>query len=724
MANSWVLRVRIQVGIIGIVFGLLLSSFMAWQTFLQPRAPFASYAGDRLIALIYLLIFLVAGLLTFFNGGRVLRIVACALAGTLIFVAARSPEIAISLLLLTWILGLSWGMGRLLFKRIAPRDRVSVPEGEILSLALGWGALMVLMLLLGVVGLYVREILYGVLGILSGVVIFLYYKSAQISQTIKRFSPRLRARSMDQQLPASLALYLMVILAAGNFLWALAPAVRYDALSYHLAAPMRYLNAGRMIELPESSQSYSAQYGEMLYTAALGLGEQPLPTLLNFTAGLLLAAQTYFIGRKLGNHTTGLIAAVLLYSLPIIGSESATAYTDIFVAVFVTAVIQIFLHWREKPENHCLLLMGIFSGLALGTKLNALFLLLPIWVWAFISEIRSSQIKSTVLWAACRRVFFMGLPALLLWIPWLLRDYLWTGNPIFPNYNQLFHSPNWFDTSFFRIQPTRGIALRMLAFPWMGIIDSYRYYHEAPGAVLGAIPLLGLPWLYRVSALWGWSVSGLAALVMIFAYGGSARYVLPLLPLVSALAAINIGELLSTAGFLNTNVPRAKKNPRRLVQYALLTLCLVYLFSTRLAFTVRWWEIPERYPVGIWMGTETQAEFVHRILPVYGAFEFLDQQGQFKVFSVGNELRLYTNSAIYGPLFSKEAYELLHTSETPAALAENLAQNEYDYILLFPPEVAHRPEVYASPALSEEFFNQFTTQVYAQRDVYLYALNP
>ena len=724
------LRMKIQLGTTSIVFSLLSSIIVAGLVFLHPRAPFVAYENDAAIGLIYLLVFLGAGVLYLLNAGRALYLLAWGIIGVLMLVAARTTHIALNLFLLLWMMWLSWRVGKQLFKWITHPDGLSPREEDALSLALGWGVLMALTLLLGVSGLYQHWVFYAMLVVLSIWGAFSYHQDTETRRnTFKIFLCSFVAKP---NLANSLTFFLMVILAAGSFLWALAPAVRYDALSYHLAVPLRYLAAGRMLELPESFQTYSAHYGEMLYTLALGIGTQPLPTLLNFSAGLLLAAQTYFIGRRLGGHATGLIAALLLYSLPIIGIESATAYTDIFVAVFVTAAVQIFLHWQEIPATRWLLMMGIFSGLALGTKLNALFLLLPFWLWIlFTAETRRAQSFFAIPSRTLRLCgSFLFIPIITLWLPWLLRDFIWTGNPIFPNYNQIFHSPDWFNAAFFRIQPTSGIALRMLAFPWAGITDSYRYYHEAPGAVLGALPLLGFPWLYDWRKYKGLFLSFLAALVLVFAYGGSVRYLMPLFPLLSALAALNVYALflkLNKLPQINTDkkicVHLRSLVPFRVSVVVLFALVLLYLFSTRMAFTMRWWEIPERYPFKIWLGIQTSEEFVEDILPVYGALEYLDQYGEFKVFSVGNELRLYTNSAIYGPLFSKEAYNLLHTSATPAVLYENLAQNGYDYVLYYPPEAAHRPGDYTSPALSEEFFSQFTTQVYAQRDIYLYALD-
>ncbi|MBC8496145.1 MAG: hypothetical protein H8D37_00650, partial [Chloroflexi bacterium] len=200
---------------------------------------------------------------------------------------------------------------------------------------------------------------------------------------------------------------------------------------------------------------------------------------------------------------------------------------------------------------------------------------------------------------------------------------------------------------------------------------------------------------------------------LLFGFGVNARYLMPLYPLLSVLAALNVaalGQLLFQW--------------RKSLGVAFVLLGVVYIFSTRLAFTVRWWEIPERYPFQVWLGEESPEQFVDRILPVYGAFEYLDSQGRFKVLSVGNELRLYTNSEIYGVFFSKEAYQVLHNARCADELAQNLAGGGYDYILIYPPEQEHRPDIYTSPALDGDFFERHTRLEYNQNDVYLYHFSP
>ncbi len=690
-------------GAIGIILSLAISIWFSISTFSDPMPPYVSYPNDWLIALGYLVLFSFTGILMLLKRYRWLGISAWVLAGLIILLTILTSYLAVSHLLLVWFLWVSWCIGDALLQRIIKPGDISAGEGVVLGLALGWGVLVVLTLVLGLLGWYHNWIFYGLFSIVA---VWGAWKQ------IARFA-NWRLRILPGSWVGALGLSLLIIIGAGSFLWALAPAVRYDSLSYHLAVPVRYLQAGRMLELPESFQTYFAHYGEMLYVIALALGDQPLPGLINFSAGVLLAIQTYYLGKRIANPTVGWIAAVILCAIPIVGIESATTYIDIFIALFVTSTVHALLLWRQKNENTWLLLVGIFSGLALGTKLTAFWLLLPFWALVILRLHRAQNFFKALI---C-----ITIPVVLLWSPWLIRDWLWTGNPIFPNLNPIFQSPEWFDRNFFIFQPTIKTLQNIIFFPWLGVANSHSYYHDAPGAVLGALPLLSLPWLY------GWDpqdrkdrslnlmlfIACLAAMAMLFSFGANARYLMPLFPLLSVLAAQNVESL-----------SRFLFQWRRFLGIAFVILGVVNIFSTRLAFTVRWWEIPERYPFQIWLGKETRDQFINRILPVKGAFEYLDQLGIFKVLSVGNELRLYTDSEIYGIFFSKEGYETLHSAITHDELANNFVRGNYDYILVYPPEQEHRPEVYTSPALNEAFFDRFTRLEYSQKDVYLYRFYP
>ncbi|MEA3349780.1 MAG: glycosyltransferase family 39 protein [Chloroflexota bacterium] len=708
-------RIGFGLGVIGVVLGLVLSIYFSVDVFLHPAAPYVSYSSDTFLAWGYLGVFVFVGLLLSLGKIRWSAVLACFVGGVIVLAALKTTYIGVSLLLLAWFLGVSWVVGDFFIGMIIPAQRLSSGERAVLAFPLGWGALAAITLGLGLIGLYQKWIYYVLFVIITLGGFWKYWLHFRSALARKRSRTSLFLRSNSWL--GNLAISLLVIVAAGSFLWSLAPAVRYDSVSYHLAVPARYIQAGRMVELPESVQTYYAHYGEMLYTIALLLGDQPLPSLINFSAGVLLTIQVYFLGIKIKNRATGIIATLIFASLPIVGIEAATTYIDIFIAVFITAAIYAALIWIEDSNSRWLLLIGIFSGLAIGVKITAFLLLMPLMGILLVKLYLDCGI-STAFFSA---VSALILPTVLLTCPWLIRDWIWTGNPIFPNYNSIFKSTEWFTQSFFSIKADPETSKYFLAFPWLGMADSHSYYHESPGAVLGALPWLSLPWLYgwyprRRERKWLYGIIFLgcfAATGLLFTVAHHARYLLPLYGLISVLAAMNIETL-----------GRMLFSWRKAAGAALVALGLIYVFSTRLAFTVRWWEIPERYPFQVWLGQEQPQAFVERVLPVHGAFEFLDQRGSPKVFSVGNELRYYTNAEIHGVFFSKRAYQALHQADTAEQLAANLAREKYDYLLIYPPEQNHRPEIYLAPALNKEFFEKYTRLEYAHRQVYVYRFLP
>ncbi len=716
-------RLSFALGAIGVVFSLTAAVIAAGQVFVNPRPPFPSYSSDYWFAYAYLLIFILFGVLVWRRSYRAQGFLAVLIITVLLMLTVWTSPPRRSFFLLVWICLAAWLGGRALLGRASTTERESWLETLQFDLPLGLGILMVAILFMGVFGLYKRWIFYILLILLSVCGIMARSRDGKTESFVPSTLPLVEYVKVFLQDPDRiLVLTLLSLLAAGSYFWALTPAVRYDALSYHLAVPDRFIDAGRMIELPESFQTYTAHYGDMLYVLAMGIGEQPLPSLLHFTAGMILTLQTFYLGKEIGGQRVGLVAAILLLSTTLIGAEMATAYTDVFLGIFITGGVLAFLRWLSDPKPFQLLLVGIFSGLALGVKINAFFLLLPLWGWMLIlclKELVNGAVRSNrpryklAVQLSIDFVKYVLLPTLLLWSPWLVRDYIWTGNPIFPNYNQIFQSSKWFIKPLFHTQLSGERGLRIIAFTWVGVVDSYRYYFEAPGAALGALPLLGLPWFYlhrrRLIAL---GLFFFAALAMILLHGGHARYLLPVFSILCVLGAFNLDSLLSYwKGTLKGAL--------------LLILFGVYLFSTRLAFTVRWWEIPERVPIRLLIGEETADSFVERVVPVYGAFKYLDSQGEFKVFSIGNELRYYTRSTIYGVMFSKEAYNILHEARTPASLAVALTSAGFDYLLIYRPEQDFRPRIYTSPALTSDFYFKYTKLVYAHRGVELYRLlNP
>ncbi len=112
---------------------------------------------------------------------------------------------------------------------------------------------------------------------------------------------------------------------------------------------------------------------------------------------------------------------------------------------FSFASILALLLWKKRGfKTKYLLLSAGFCGLALGTKYNGLMFMLIMMVlmpWLFLRGIENNQDSEAG--GNLRRLmasqFLYICIALVLFSPWMIRNYNWTGNPVYPLYDGIFN---------------------------------------------------------------------------------------------------------------------------------------------------------------------------------------------------------------------------------------------------------------------------------------------
>ncbi len=232
------------------------------------------------------------------------------------------------------------------------------------------------------------------------------------------------------------------------------PPVSRDALIHHLEIPKLYLQHGGVYEIPPLKFSYYPMNLDLLYLLPLYLGNDIAPKFIHFAFALLTAAMIFAYLKRRLNLTYALFGTLLFLSVPIIIKLSITAYVDLGLIFFSTAAILYIFKWREHGfKKRHLITAGLFCGLALGTKYNGLivFFLLTLFVPFLHSRGRQphgpalatagpNSRKSGFFRSAGYGALFF-LTALIVFSPWLIRNYRWTGNPLYPLYDSFFHAP-------------------------------------------------------------------------------------------------------------------------------------------------------------------------------------------------------------------------------------------------------------------------------------------
>lgn len=220
----------------------------------------------------------------------------------------------------------------------------------------------------------------------------------------------------------TIALLSAAIFAAALAL-ALAPPLAFDALVYHLSLPKLYLAASRVEYVPGLMYTGFPQVVHMLITWAGALGSAH-GALVAWGMGLL--AVLGLLGQVSGrlNPRRGWVAVAAVLSGATLAAALGTAYVDwpsLLMGWGVLLFLDLSLNVTRKDKDRWAIWAGVFCGLAFGVKYTA-GMLAPLGALAILLVGKRD-------WHAMLR--YLGA-ALLLALPWLARNFLYTGNPFYP----------------------------------------------------------------------------------------------------------------------------------------------------------------------------------------------------------------------------------------------------------------------------------------------------
>ncbi|MBV9866751.1 MAG: glycosyltransferase family 39 protein [Abitibacteriaceae bacterium] len=238
-------------------------------------------------------------------------------------------------------------------------------------------------------------------------------------------------------LDLALVLYLCLVFVI-TFILTLAPPSGgdYDSLVYHLAAPRQYLRAHAIHELPYDHHTYFPFTMEMLYMLGLGLRGPVLAKLFHWWMLPLSCGAVVAMGQRHLSLRAGLWGAALFASLPVVQAEASTAYIDLGLTAYSCLAFLCFVNWLESDDRWWLAWSGVFCGFCLGIKYLGALIFGWLLLWAIGRQVmaRKFDLKATstfLIWA------------LVLGGGWYVRNWVWTGNPVFPFAYGLFHGRGW-----------------------------------------------------------------------------------------------------------------------------------------------------------------------------------------------------------------------------------------------------------------------------------------
>ena len=385
----------------------------------------------------------------------------------------------------------------------------------LIGAALGIGATSLLILLLGLAGALQRPvwIVIQVTLVAAGLV------RLQALLGAKRRNEKSNSRRVDETSGATGYLWFLAgpflvlgLIAASNapgFIWQ-EEGFGYDALEYHLEMPKEYLHAGSIEYAPHNVYANFPANIEMLYLLAMILLKEDVDVgtvanMIHLILAMLTVYGAWLAGRE-WSPRAGVVSAVVMASAGWLAYLCGLAYVENGMLFFTVTAIAVLLNGAQASDDppgavglsprgvtpvRWIVLAGVITGLACGCKYSAVPLVaLPLAVAVMLLPGRSVQ-------RSVAKACVFTLAALLTFSPWLMKNRIMTGNPVFPHANGVFEaSPQgWGPQESERwdrghmLAPDEDTLLQRLSIAW-NRIPGDRYQRFGPLIIL--LPVGGL----------------------------------------------------------------------------------------------------------------------------------------------------------------------------------------------------------------------------------------
>ena len=451
------------------------------------------------------------------------------------------------------------GLGRWIFSHLA-LDDWNHTEHIAADALLGYAALSSLIFLVGVA---ILNALVVALVLLLVAILTRRHLIGWITDTQKwLYELRMPNSGLDR-----LAAIVIILALITALLISLLPPTKWDVLTYHLTGAQHYVERGRFYAVPNNHFLGFPQQVDTLFAAQLALtGQLTGSSLFQWAMGSFALLLTGSMAARRFSLRAGLVAVSTIIVGKSIWLEMTYSYSDLLpigLAAIALNVADTWAHYRDNTstgrdvlrEMQYIVLIGMTSGFAMGTRYTAVGL--------------AAGLGILVLWI-CHRdhwrrilgfALAYGITASIVLGPWLVRNLVWYGNPVYP---LLFSSgemdairQEWYGdpgSGMIHTENAWQLPILPIAATFLGVDGK-----EGFGTTIGPLYLLLCPMLIltwgRISteekrfAIRALLTAGVITLIWILAtaflsdVNQRTRYVLYMFPLLAIVAGLSLESL-------------------------------------------------------------------------------------------------------------------------------------------------------------------------------------
>ncbi len=216
---------------------------------------------------------------------------------------------------------------------------------------------------------------------------------------------------------------------------ALGPEYSYDGSTYHLALVATYFREHHFPVITTNMYANFPEGLEMLFLAAFSVGRHPAAATVHLMIFFLLCAAFVAFGLRFRLAKAGIVAMVLFFLAPIVGFDASVGYNDVALAAACFMTFYALQLWAVTEHQKGLLIAaGCVAGFAATIKYTGF--IAPVYAFGFVFW------NSRQHWKFLKtRLVLLTVPAVLLIVPWLVKNWVEVHNPFSPFFNRTFPNP-------------------------------------------------------------------------------------------------------------------------------------------------------------------------------------------------------------------------------------------------------------------------------------------
>lgn len=258
------------------------------------------------------------------------------------------------------------------------------------------------------------------------------------------------------------------------FFNAMAPEVSPDGATYHLGLVSHFLREHGFRPVTWNMYASMPEGMEMLFLFAFAFGRHSAAAMVHFAFLVALVWQISDYGRRAGYPVAGACAAMLVFCSPLAGIDGTSAYNDVALAAVAFTLFNLLQRWGLENSGRVLAAIGAVAGFAFAVKYTG---------WPAVVYAGGYVAYKSRSW---RKLAVVSSSAAVMILPWLVKNWMWIGNPLAPFFNHWF--PNPYVTAAFEAGYKQDMAMYDLSSRWQ--IPMQVTVHGGLGGLLGPVFLL------------------------------------------------------------------------------------------------------------------------------------------------------------------------------------------------------------------------------------------